>query len=81
MKKNAPHPKPELDVECVEVGDPIRWWDNRISGWRIGRVQAITDKFFKLITGGKLRKVPKDDLLYLMKGRFDVTRKLVETPE
>ena len=81
MKKNATPPQPEIDVECVQVDDMLRWWDTRKQFWRIGKVSMITSKFFHVITSKKMRKIAKDDMLFLVRGRFDIEHKLVETPE
>lgn len=81
MKKTATSPIPEIDVECVQVDDVLRFWDERKQFWRIGKVRSITPKFFHVITGQKIRKIDKHDLSFLVKGRFDVEHQLMETPE
>ena len=67
MAKRKTPGTPEVDIEWVEIDDTLRFWDNRIDGWRTGTVKSIGPVYFQVLAAHKLRKVSRADLLYLIR--------------
>ena len=58
----------EVDIEFVEKDDILKYWDTRIEGWRLGRVERIGPVFIQVVAAHKLRKIRRnDDRLYLVR--------------
>jgi len=58
----------EVDIEFVEKDDILKYWDNRIEGWRLGRVERLGPVFFHVVAAHKMRKIRRDDdRLYLVR--------------
>jgi hypothetical protein len=69
MKKTKTPPTEEIEIEFLEVGDTLRYWDNRSGQQRAGKVESIGTKFIHVIVAKKLRKVRlNDEALFLIRG-------------
>jgi hypothetical protein len=59
-KKYCGEPTPEIEVEFLDPGDLIRFWDDRSGMNRFGIIKSIGPKFLQVIVAKKVRKVRRD---------------------
>ncbi len=59
-KKFCGESSPEVEIEFLDAGDLLQYWDERSGQNRFGTVQSVGPKFIHVITAHKLRKIRRD---------------------